>query len=376
MKRLAPFLIMVALCGVVVAENIPQGCTKSLTFFLADGNAVAMTGKTVVPFVSKNGGAFAAAAGTCFEVAKGYYRLDGNITDTNTQGVLIIEANYPASLTGQNIYFVDGAKDANVRDIAARLEVALAGIVEANQRILALTNIVNWLDANETARHAARPTLAQIWGEANRSLTARDLFTLAVTPPTAAAISTWVWGEANRSLTARNLFSLAVAPPTQAEIWGESNRSLTQLASMAPGGVFSAGSLVNAPGGATVFDANYYSTIAAGPDPNQIADSVWRYRIAAAAGTGTASTTITGIAIAAPTGTKTIDGNTLTAAKLPIEGAKVEISTDSAKANVVRIIYTNSFGYWHDIIDPGTYYLWVTKSGYTFVNPTTKVVAP
>ena len=82
---------------------------------------------------------------------------------------------------------------------------------------------------------------------------------------------------------------------------------------------------------------------------------------------------VSSIAIAAPTGTKVLEANILVSG-LPLAGAKVEVSTDAAKANVVRIGFADAFGYVSFLVDPGTYYLWVTKSGYSFTNPTTKVV--
>lgn len=50
------------------------------------------TGKTPTVTLSKNGGAFGAAAGAVSEVGNGIYALTGNATDRNTLGELRIHA--------------------------------------------------------------------------------------------------------------------------------------------------------------------------------------------------------------------------------------------------------------------------------------------
>ncbi|MBE3135527.1 MAG: hypothetical protein IMZ55_18825, partial [Acidobacteria bacterium] len=120
-KRILPILIVLAgaLTGWALAENIDQGTNKPLTFFVSDGNGFPMTGLAVKPVVSKNGGAFALASGTTFEITRGYYRLDGNVTDTDTLGSLIIDGNYPVTYTTQNVYWVGVNRDANFSGLAA-----------------------------------------------------------------------------------------------------------------------------------------------------------------------------------------------------------------------------------------------------------------
>lgn len=86
--------------------------------------------------------------------------------------------------------------------------------------------------------------------------------------------------------------------------------------------------------------------------------------------------TIAGIAIAAPHGTKTLDGNVALADGTPLANAKVEVYTTAAKTGLVTVIYTDTFGYYTTPADSGTYYLWVTKPGYAITNPIVKVVLP
>jgi len=67
---------------------------------------------------------------------------------------------------------------------------------------------------------------------------------------------------------------------------------------------------------------------------------------------------------------------------LPIAGVRVWFSTDIAGINVVWQGTTDSFGIARDEfgelprLDPGTWYVWRHKVGFTFVDPDTEVVTP
>ena len=58
----------------------------------------------------------------------------------------------------------------------------------------------------------------------------------------------------------------------------------------------------------------------------------------------------------------------------PLDGVDVWASTDSGGTNVVERRYTNASGQVTLYLDPGTYYIWKTLSGYNFTNPSTLVV--
>lgn len=66
---------------------------------------------------------------------------------------------------------------------------------------------------------------------------------------------------------------------------------------------------------------------------------------------------------------------------VPIQGARVWVTTDVAGANVVWSGNTDTFGVARDdsnqkpMLDAGTYYFWRQKSTFTFVNPDTEVVS-
>lgn len=63
----------------------------------------------------------------------------------------------------------------------------------------------------------------------------------------------------------------------------------------------------------------------------------------------------------------------------PIPGVEVWITTDLAGNNVIWNGHTDTFGVARDendnrpFLDPGTYYFWSKKAGYTFPNPDTEV---
>ena len=65
----------------------------------------------------------------------------------------------------------------------------------------------------------------------------------------------------------------------------------------------------------------------------------------------------------------------------PIEGASIWISTDLAGNNVIWTGITDAFGVAKTLggvkpfLDPGTYYFWIQKSGYSFTNPDTETVS-
>lgn len=65
----------------------------------------------------------------------------------------------------------------------------------------------------------------------------------------------------------------------------------------------------------------------------------------------------------------------------PLEGVEVTITTDSAGNNVIWNGDTDTLGVARDdegrlpYLDPGTYFMWSQKAGYSFSNPDTEVVS-
>lgn len=71
-----------------------SGTTYPILFFMASStdHVTAVTGIVPVVTLSKNGGAFGAAAGAVSEIGNGWYALAGNATDRNTLGDLAVHA--------------------------------------------------------------------------------------------------------------------------------------------------------------------------------------------------------------------------------------------------------------------------------------------
>ena len=58
--------------------------------------------------------------------------------------------------------------------------------------------------------------------------------------------------------------------------------------------------------------------------------------------------------------------DTITDGASPLDGVRVQLSTDSAGSNVVYETYTDALGVFAMRPDPGTYYRWLDLAGYTF----------
>ncbi len=76
------------------------------------------------------------------------------------------------------------------------------------------------------------------------------------------------------------------------------------------------------------------------------------------------------------TGSKKVDYTvTDSVTKLPVADVTVWVCTDSGGVNVIAQTTTNAFGVATFYLAPGTYYVFCSKSGYSFQNPDTEVVS-
>lgn len=86
-------------------------------------------------------------------------------------------------------------------------------------------------------------------------------------------------------------------------------------------------------------------------------------------------------AFLSPKGATEVTDITIDDGTNPIEGAEVWITTGDAGTNTVWVGTTDASGNPKDandenpFLDPGTYYIWVQKTGYSFSNPTSKTVS-
>lgn len=112
--------------------NISQ--TKKLVFVMIDsgGTEVAGLGTAFTVQISKNGGAFAASAGTKTEISNGWYTYTLTATETNTLGPLAVKITH-ASTAQQNLIFqVVGADWTEASAVVSLAQLkAYLGITEA-----------------------------------------------------------------------------------------------------------------------------------------------------------------------------------------------------------------------------------------------------
>jgi hypothetical protein len=414
-KRIA-ILAAVALtfAAALLAENIDQGTSKPVTFFVSDANGFPMTGLAVKPYLSKNGGAFAISAGTPFEIGKGYYRLDGNVTDTDTLGSLIIDANYPATYTTQNVYWVCVDRDANFAGLAAL--IATNGTAIAGVATKAATT-----EANEIAVILTRSTLtqAQVTGgayalatNASGQITVGSLapvtaWTVDITGSLSGSVGSVTAGvkiadgnsyaawlralamlDANTASRLATSGYVAIGSPMQAGnvtvggyaagqdpatlVWAAATRTLTATAQdpdanwvktyLQPGGIADANDTRSAANIAAVG-----GTITVMVDPNVVLDA------------NALAKKLFG------TGPYPRDPNSDTVCyygdpNIPMQGVEVKITTDvSGKSMYTGVQTTTSQGKVAQpfMLNAGTYYVWFRKDGITFTNPKTiTVTAP
>jgi len=96
MKRITIFMAFLCFALEAHAQVVIKNATAGtpIVFLMIDStdHITGKTGLTPTVTISKNGGAFAAPAGAVTELANGWYRVAGNATDTNTNGMLALHA--------------------------------------------------------------------------------------------------------------------------------------------------------------------------------------------------------------------------------------------------------------------------------------------
>lgn len=110
------------------------------------------------------------------------------------------------------------------------------------------------------------------------------------------------------------------------------------------------------------------------PTAAQNADAVWDELLSGHAVGGSAGNALTE-ASAAGAGAILTTFTVTNVTSQPLDGVLVEISTDTAKTNVIARGYTISNGTVKLNLDPGTYYLWKNLAGYDFTNPESVTVS-
>lgn len=138
--------------------------TYPLVFFMADitDHTTGKAGLSPTVTLSKNGGAFGAAAGAVSEIASGWYKVSGNATDSNTLGPLILHATGPGADVTDAVFGVvshDPFAIATATENAARVldtETLDTGLTVRHGLELAAGSVLNKLSGAGTATEVRR----------------------------------------------------------------------------------------------------------------------------------------------------------------------------------------------------------------------------
>lgn len=143
--------------------------TYPIVFFMVNStdHVTGESGLTPTVTLSKNGGAFGAAAGAVSEIGNGFYALAGNATDSNTLGTLILHAeatgaddtDMALSVVDYNPFVVAEPGD----------EMILTSAYDAAKTASQAGDAMTLTAAYDAAKTA--PTDQEIWDYTTRTLT-------------------------------------------------------------------------------------------------------------------------------------------------------------------------------------------------------------
>ena len=378
----------------------------------------AKTGLTPTVTLSKNGGAFAAAAGAVSEIGNGWYSLAGNATDRNTLGELCIHAAASGADPADIQYSI-----VNFDPFIFKPPVSLA-VADCGGNLPAEVKALDDIDFGATMKvslNAATPEVTvsdktgfELTSDYDSAKTAAQDSTVAkdatvmkaadyTAPPSAvqnreemdsnstklahldADISKGLDAAGVRSavgLTSANLETvldiISSQILTDANIVSDCETAIVNSAltidSIQSGlatqqGVNDALALMEEkiPSTVDIIDAIHDL-----PDPwakelpgSYPAGSAGKILGSYLPGSGTGSVNYT------YTLTETKDGIDT---GVPIPGADIRVSTDIAGTTIIASSATNTYGQITFLLDPGTYYFWRQKTGWTFTDPEEVVV--
>lgn len=145
--------------------------TYVMQIFMADSTdgKTGLTGLTVTVELSKNGGAFAAAAGAVTEIGYGWYALAGNATDRDTLGKLALHATATGADASDAEYDIVSydpyTYGGNLDDTISSRMAAASYVAPDNATIGAIDAAVTALAAD------VGDIPADVWAETPRTLT-------------------------------------------------------------------------------------------------------------------------------------------------------------------------------------------------------------
>jgi hypothetical protein len=184
-----------------------------MTFFMADSldGVSGKTGLTPTVTLSKNGGAFGAAAGAVSEIGSGWYALAGNATDRNTIGPLLLHATASGAQTFDGRFAIVGSDPFDANLALTRLDAAITSRAAIADYTTARAAKLDNLDATISSRSSH--TAADVWAVGSRTLTA---FSFAV--DLSAAAVTAIWDKATSALTTAGSIGKRLADDVDAAI--------------------------------------------------------------------------------------------------------------------------------------------------------------
>lgn len=280
-----------------------------MNFFMADStdHIAGKTGLEPTVTISKNGGAFAAAAGAVTEIGNGWYSLAGNATDRNTLGEFLLHSSATGADPTDEKYTIESHDPFNLAEPGAKMDLIdapNATAVTAIQSGLALDSVV-----------AKEATLATVAGYLDTEIADIKAKTDLI-PASPAAVGS--------AMTLTSDYPLKTDLATKAEI-AAINEKIDTIDSNVDAILVDTGTTIPA-------------------------------LINSDSGAGTIQHTYT---LEAPVGT-------------PCADARIYLSTDSLKANIIHEGITNALGqvtFNVDLPVGTTVYLWRYKTGVDFVNP-------
>lgn len=108
--------------------------------------------------------------------------------------------------------------------------------------------------------------------------------------------------------------------------------------------------------------------------PTETADAVWDEAIADHLNAGSTGEALDDLCCSLGSGSSLNTYTVLDGSGNPIQGVAVTVTTDVLGTNPIAYGVTDMAGEIDFWLDPGAYYMWSAKSGYTFTNPDTEVV--
>lgn len=331
------------------------------------------TGLSPTVYISKAGGALSArSSSTSISHSRdGFYRVHLNATDTNTTGPLVVEVT--ASGTHLPVTYVYSVVTANWYDSKYSTDELNVDVVQVSGSSVSgvndfkATGFSTFDETTDTVTLAAAthtgaviPTVTNV---TNASVSAMQNDALVdflandtgETSAVAGSVGKIAQGSAGGNVTVGGFTQSALAEMVNTDT-GESSATTGSVADISQG---------SAGGSVTVSD-------------------ITQAALAKFANTDTGESSVVSGSVAELSDSGSVAGSGATSTPItvtdnlsnPIDGAEVWLTSDQAGNNTVAgTLTTPATGIVTFLLDAGTYYVWIQKSGFNFNNPQTLTVS-